>query len=145
MALTLSKEEEYGILALVDLAYNLGKSRVQVKELARRQNIPPRFLEQIFSKLQRANIVAGKRGPRGGYCLERDPADIKLEEVLSALRPKQKEDTRPDKTALAEFVETIWSEVEESLSSNLQSVSLADMCNRARLLGISNRGATEGN
>ena len=136
MSLTLSKEEEYGILALVDLAYNLRGRRVQVKELARRQRIPGRFLEQIFSKFQRANIVDGKRGPRGGYCLSRDPSQIKLEEILGVLRPKLKREGRTDETALSGLVERVWSEVEGSLSSTLQSVSLDDMCKRARELGI---------
>lgn len=137
MAVKLSREEQYGIMALVDLAYNLKGGPAQVRQIAKRQKIPQRFLEQIFAKLRQANVVIGKRGPRGGYSLAKDPADVRLEEVMKALRPRLQEDTRTDAPALAELIDTVWSEIEGSFHSTLRGVSLANLCERAKELGIS--------
>ncbi len=141
MAVKLSREEQYGIMALVDLAYNLNGGPAQVRQIAKRQRIPQRFLEQIFAKLRQANVVIGKRGPRGGYSLAKDPSDIRLEEVMRALRPRLQEDNRTDAPALAELIDTVWSEIEGSFHSTLRGVSLANLCQRAKELGISDADA----
>jgi Rrf2 family transcriptional regulator, iron-sulfur cluster assembly transcription factor len=140
MAVKLSREEQYGIMALVDLAYNLNGGPAQVRQIAKRQRIPQRFLEQIFAKLRQADVVVGKRGPRGGYSLAKEPKDIKLEEVMKALRPKLQEDQRTDTPALAELIDTVWSEIEGSFQSTLRGVSLQNLCERAKDLGISDAG-----
>src|SRR5262249_50710926 len=88
------------------------------------------------AKLHQADVVVGKRGPRGGYSLAKDPKDIRLEEVMRALRPKLQEDTRTDAPALAELIDVVWSEIEGSFQSTLRGVSLASLCDRARQLGI---------
>lgn len=140
MAVKLSREEQYGIMALVDLAYNLNGGPAQVRQIAKRQRIPQRFLEQIFAKLRQADVVVGKRGPRGGYSLAKEPKDIKLEEVMKALRPKLQEDQRSDAPALAELIDSVWSEIEGSFQSTLRGVSLQNLCERAKQLGISDAG-----
>ncbi len=136
MAVKLSREEQYGIMALVDLAYNLGGGPAQVRQIAKRQRIPQRFLEQIFAKLRQADVVVGKRGPRGGYSLAKDPKDIRLEEVMKALRPRLQEEEKQDVPALANLIDTVWSEIEGSFQSTLREVSLANLCQRAKDLGI---------
>lgn len=137
MAVKLSREEQYGIMALVDLAYNLNGGPAQVRQIAKRQKIPQRFLEQIFAKLRQADVVVGKRGPRGGYSLAKEPKEIRLEEVMRALRPRLQEDSRTDTPALAELIDTVWSEIEGSFQSTLRGVSLQNLCDRAKDLGIS--------
>lgn len=137
MAVKLSREEQYGIMALVDLAYNLNGGPAQVRQIAKRQQIPQRFLEQIFAKLRQAEVVIGKRGPRGGYSLAKDPKEIRLEEVMKALRPKLQEDDKTGAPALAGLIDTVWSEIEGSFQSTLRGVSLANLCDRAKQSGIS--------
>lgn len=136
MAVKLSREEQYGIMALVDLAYNLDGGPAQVRQIAKRQRIPQRFLEQIFAKLRQADVVVGKRGPRGGYSLAKDPKEIQLEEVMKALRPRLQEDARTDAPALANLIDSVWSEIEGSFHTTLRQVSLANLCDRAEALGI---------
>ena len=136
MAVKLSREEQYGIMALVDLAYNLNGGPAQVRQIARRQKIPQRFLEQIFAKLRQSEVVIGKRGPRGGYSLAKDPKEIRLEEVMKALRPKLQEEEKMEVPALANLIDTVWSEIEGSFQSTLRGVSLANLCQRAKDLGI---------
>ena len=69
--------------------------------------------------------------------LAKEPKDIRLEEVMRALRPKLQEDTRTDAPALAELIDTVWSEIEGTFQSTLREVSLANLCQRAKELGIS--------
>ena len=76
----------YAIRALYDLAFHRLGQAAGAKEIAERQKIPLRFLEQILQDLRKAGIVEARRGPRGGYALARPPAQISLAEVLHAVR-----------------------------------------------------------
>jgi len=61
----LSNKGRYGVRAIFDIAFHNEGRATQIKEIAERQAIPPRFLEQIFQDLKRAGLVASRRGPRG--------------------------------------------------------------------------------
>ena len=76
----------YGLLALAELASNYRLRRpVQVREIAKNQNIPSEYLGQIMVVLKRAHLVHGSRGPTGGYILARAPETITVKEILQAL------------------------------------------------------------
>ena len=81
----LSKRGEYGLRALQDLAKHHGEGPVPNKDLARRNNIPPRFLEQIMLTLKHGRIVRSQKGPRGGYYLARPPQEVTLAEIVRLL------------------------------------------------------------
>ena len=81
----LSKRGEYGLRALQDLAKHHGGGPIPNKELAERNNIPPRFLEQIMLTLKHGRIVRSQKGPQGGYYLARPPEEITLAEVVRLL------------------------------------------------------------
>ncbi len=81
----LSKRGEYGLRALQDLAAHYGDVPVNNRELAARNNIPYRFLEQILITLKHGRIVRSHKGPQGGYTLARPPAQITLAEVVRLL------------------------------------------------------------
>jgi Rrf2 family cysteine metabolism transcriptional repressor len=81
----LTAKSEYGVLASIDLACSYGRGPVSAREIAERQSIPPRFLEQLFVSLRRAGIVTAVRGAHGGFALTRDPADITVLDVVEAL------------------------------------------------------------
>ena len=138
MAVKLSREEQYGIMALVDLAYNLNGGPAQVRQIAKRQHIPQRFLEQIFAKLRQADVVFGKRGPRGGYSLAKPASEIKLEEIMQALRPKLQEEDRTNSPALVSLIDSVWTGIEESFNTTLRGVSLSSLCERAKDFGVEN-------
>ena len=70
----LTAKSEYGVLAAIDLACSYGAGPVSAREIAERQSIPPRFLEQLFVSLRRAGIVTAVRGAHGGFALTREPA-----------------------------------------------------------------------
>ncbi|MFT5441280.1 MAG: Rrf2 family protein [Myxococcota bacterium] len=81
----LSSQVRYAISGIFDLAYNAEMKPVQLRVIGERQNIPPRYLEQIFQRLRRAGLVAGKRGPGGGYTLVRGTSEITLRDVVEAV------------------------------------------------------------
>jgi Rrf2 family cysteine metabolism transcriptional repressor len=81
----LSKRGEYGLRAMQDLAAHYGEGPIPNKDLARRNNVPPRFLEQILLTLKHGQIVHSRKGPRGGYYLARPPEEISLAEVVRLL------------------------------------------------------------
>jgi Rrf2 family protein len=84
-AMRLSLQVQYAVCGLFDLAYNGHGQPIQVRVIAERQAIPPRYLEQIFQRLRRAKLVEGKRGPGGGYVLGRPPGRITLRDVVEAM------------------------------------------------------------
>jgi len=81
----LTAKSEYGVLASIDLACNYGEGPVSAREIAERRSIPPRFLEQLFVALRRAEIVKAVRGAKGGFELTRPPSDITVLDVVEAL------------------------------------------------------------
>ncbi len=76
----ISAKGEYAIRALLDLAVHHGEGLVPIQEVARRQSIPQRYLEQVLLLLKRAGILESKRGSAGGYQLVRPPAGISVGE-----------------------------------------------------------------
>lgn len=81
----LSRRSKYGLLALFDLAGRSGSEPVPLQELAARNNIPYRFLEQIFRSLRNAGIVRSQVGARGGYTLGRPAREITVGAVIRVL------------------------------------------------------------
>jgi len=81
----LSRQVQYALCGIFDLAYNGAGEPVHVRRIGERQRIPHRFLEQIFQRLRRAGLVAGKRGPGGGFVLTRPASQISLREVVEAV------------------------------------------------------------
>ena len=80
----LSTKTRYGVRAVFDIAYHNQGRPTQARDIARRQDVPLRYLEQIFQELRRANLVDAKRGPKGGYFLSRTPESITLGDDVPA-------------------------------------------------------------
>ncbi len=81
----LTAKSEYGLLALIDLARAGEAAPVSAREIAERQGIPTKFLEQLFVALRRAGIVTARRGAKGGFVLGRDAHDITVLDIVEAL------------------------------------------------------------
>jgi len=81
----LSKRGEYGLRALQDLTIHCDEGPISNKVLAKRNNIPTRFLEQIMLTLKHGRIVNSQKGPGGGYYLARSPDEVTLAEVIRLL------------------------------------------------------------
>ncbi|HBQ35590.1 MAG TPA: Rrf2 family transcriptional regulator [Rhodobacteraceae bacterium] len=81
----LSTKGRYAMVALADLAIQPDGKLVSLSEISGRQDISLAYLEQLFVKLRRAELVKSVRGPGGGYQLARTPAEIRISEVLGAV------------------------------------------------------------
>jgi Rrf2 family iron-sulfur cluster assembly transcriptional regulator len=144
----LSNKGRYGVRALFDLAFHGGGAAAQIREIAERQSIPPRFLEQIFQDLRRAGLVSSKRGPRGGYQLTRAAAEITLGDVIRALEGKlspytlEDDAANGDATSIA-ITEAAFAQLAERIEACFEQVSLGDLCQRAEEQGVK-RGAPGG-
>ena len=80
----LSTKTLYGMRAMLDLAINGWNSPVCIREIADRQQLPRKYLEQVLGTLRAANLVRSTRGPQGGYTLARTPEQITLREIFDA-------------------------------------------------------------
>jgi Rrf2 family iron-sulfur cluster assembly transcriptional regulator len=85
MTMKLSTKGRYAMVALADIALQPSDKIVTLGEISERQDISLPYLEQLFVKLRRAELVTSTRGPGGGYRLARQPSEIRVVEILSAV------------------------------------------------------------
>ena len=86
----LNSKARYAVMALADLAKNNAKEPTSLTEISLRQGISIDYLEQLFLKLRKNNLVQSARGPSGGYVLAKPPGEIKLLSIISAVDEKIK-------------------------------------------------------
>ena len=121
----------YGLLALMELAgVQASGERLQVAEIAARQGIPERYLEQMMASLRRAGLLRSSRGPRGGYQLARPAASIDLAEVLECLEGEaalgsagEEASGSPERQVLQELAQSL----RQQRLERLQHTSLAQL------------------
>ena len=142
----LSTKSRYGLRALFDMAYNSGTLPSQIKDISRRQEISPRYLEQIFQSFKKAGILKSKRGPQGGYILARKPELITVREILEAaegdtllVECSSKKKTRKKGECPFEgscVTQTVWQEASEKLNELFSDMTLKTLCERGQSLGV---------
>ena len=86
----LTSRGRYAVMAMADLAKNNVKQPTSLTEISLRQGISIDYLEQLFLKLRKNNLVQSARGPSGGYVLSKPPGEIKLLSIISAVDEKIK-------------------------------------------------------
>ena len=86
----LNSKARYAVMALADLAKNNTKEPTSLTEISLRQGISIDYLEQLFLKLRKNNLVQSARGPSGGYVLSKPPGEIKLLSIINAVDEKIK-------------------------------------------------------
>ena len=137
----LSTKSRYGLRALFDMAYHSGPFPAQIKDISRRQEISPRYLEQIFQDLKKAGLIKSKRGPQGGYQLTRKAEEITVRDIVLAVEGemtlvdcvKGKRNCNFNELCVSQRV---WQEATRALDDYLASVKLRDLCDDARELGL---------
>ncbi len=138
----LSTKTRYGVRAVFDIAYHNSGHPTQARDIARRQDVPLRYLEQIFQELRRANLVDAKRGPKGGYFLSRTPESITLGDVIRAVQGPIELLAAGDGEAPAgartskQVPADIWRELATKVAGVFDSVTIRDLCQRGEKLGI---------
>ena len=144
----LSTKSRYGLRALFDIAYNCGSTPTQIQDISRRQQISPRYLEQIFQNLKRAGILKSKRGPQGGYALARKPDEITVLEILNAteqdvllvdcagLTPKKRKRKAECPFEGNCVTQTVWEEASALLNTLFSGMTLQTLCQRGHDMGV---------
>ena len=130
----LTSKGRYAVMALVDLARFDSINPVSLRDISLRQGISLDYLEQIFSKLKRNNIVKSIRGTQGGYILGKNPNDIKLTNIFYAVDEKVKtvqckKDSKKGCNGKATkcITHDLWDELETHINSFFENKSLEDL------------------
>ncbi len=141
----LSTKSRYGLRALFDIAYNAGNMPAQIQYISRRQQISPRYLEQIFQALKKGGILKSKRGPQGGYMLAKSPDAITVKEILQATEgelvlvecsPKKRKKGEACVFEGTCVTQTVWQEASAQLNDFFASITLKTLCERGQTLGV---------
>ena len=118
----ITSKSPYAVRALAELARRGGASPVPIGEIARSRDIPPQFLEGLFSTLRRAGVLQSQRGVKGGYGFARPPGDVTVLEVVELLEGE----LGPD----AATGGAVWLEAIDAAKAVLASTTIADVAER---------------
>ncbi len=127
----LTTKGRFAVTAMVDLAMRQGRGPVTLAAISERQHISLSYLEQLFGKLRRRNLVSSVRGPGGGYNLAQTAERISVAEIVAAVdEPLDatqcggKENCLDDRRCMTH---DLWATLNEKMHEYLSSVTLADL------------------
>ena len=130
----LTSKGRYAVMALVDLARFDNINPVSLRDISLRQNISLDYLEQIFFKLKKNQIVKSIRGNQGGYVLSKNPNEIKLTNIFHAMDEKVKtvqckKDSKKGCNGRSTkcITHNLWDELENHINSFFEQKSLKDL------------------
>jgi len=133
----LGTKGRYAVMALVDLAYYSQGKPLALTEIATRQALPIAYLEQLFVKLRQQGFVVSTRGTQGGYALAREAEAIRIAEILEAIgepiettRCSKKSETGCVGVTGKCLTHALWAGLGRQMHNYLNSISLADVCQR---------------
>ncbi|NVJ66969.1 MAG: Fe-S cluster assembly transcriptional regulator IscR [Gammaproteobacteria bacterium] len=139
----LSTKGRYAVTAMLDLALHSGSGPISLSEISGRQDISLSYLEQLFSKLRKANLVDSIRGPGGGYELQRPAnritvADVVLavNEPIDATRCKGKGGCQDGEHCLSH---QLWAELSDQIYQFLSGISLEQVVKRRFVKKVAGR------
>lgn len=134
----LTTKGRYAVMAMVDLAYYGSKDKIiALHEVALRQDITINYLEQLFSKLKKHDLVKSIKGPGGGYILAKKSSDISILAVVNAVGEATKitrcSENENKKGCLIKkgaicFTHVLWDGLGKQISGYLGSITLEDVC-----------------
>jgi Rrf2 family iron-sulfur cluster assembly transcriptional regulator len=135
----LSTRSRYGTRLLLDMAQHYNEGPTQLGDIARRQGVSVKYLEQIIIPLKKAHYSKSVRGPKGGHILTKTPEEITVAEIVGLLEEGTSLVECTGDTTVCERANIcptrlIWKEASEAMFSKLQAVTLADLVKEAHSL-----------
>ena len=133
----ISTKGRYALRTMIDLAQHGGEGLVTLKDVAVRQDLSQKYLEQIVTQLSKAGLVKGVRGPQGGYRLAREPKDYNVAEILrlveGSLAPVECLETDVNTCEHCASCATVdmWTGLYKVVNDYLEGVSLQDLVDQA--------------
>ncbi|CAM3869053.1 Fe-S cluster assembly transcriptional regulator IscR [Vreelandella rituensis] len=139
----LTTKGRYAVTAMLDMAMHTGQGPTSLADISQRQQISLPYLEQLFARLRRANLVSSVRGPGGGYLLAMAPEDISVSQVIDAVdesvdatRCQGLSDCQQGDTCLTHY---LWSELSTRIRDFLDDVTLEQLMHRHDVQQIATR------
>lgn len=134
----LSTKSRYGVRLMVEMTLQYNRGPIRLGDIARRQGIPSKYLEQIIIPLKKAKYLSSVRGPRGGHMLTVAPDRISVGEIVVLLEGGinlTKCTANPEICARSDqcITRILWEEATEAILEKLNRVTFADLAQRARL------------
>ena len=130
----LSSKGRYAVMAMADLAKNYIEKPTSLAEISLRQGISISYLEQLFLKLRKNNLVKSTRGPSGGYVLTKSPKEIKLISIINAVDEEiktlkcRKESKRGcNHKSIKCITHNLWDDLEVHINKFFESNTLKDI------------------
>lgn len=123
----LTTKGQYAIQAMIDIALHCTKSKepISLREIAKNQNIPLPFLEQIGLQLRKAGLVKSIRGATGGYILSKDKKLISLADILQVVEGPI--NIAPNTNIEFEVTHKLWQKLNQGILTILKSITLEDL------------------
>jgi Rrf2 family protein len=133
----ISTKIRYGARAMLELASHYGEGPIELKEIAKKEDISLKYLEQVINPLRAAGLVKSIRGSKGGYSLAKPPSQICLYDVVETLEGALNlveclHDSKACQKIPLCVTRDIWKEVSDAISKIFYSVTLEDMVTRKK-------------
>ena len=139
----LTTKGRYAVTAVLDLAFHQKDGPVSLAAISERQHISLSYLEQLFAKLRRNDVVSSTRGPGGGYKLKRDASDISVSDVILAVdedcQMAKCDDVDSCNGDYQCLTHDLWQELSDEIRSFLDGISLAEVMANERVREVSVR------
>jgi Rrf2 family iron-sulfur cluster assembly transcriptional regulator len=139
----LTTKGRYAVTAMLDLAINADNGPVSLADISERQGISISYLEQLFAKLRRSELVSSVRGPGGGYRLSRPASDVFVASIIDAV-DEQVDATRCGGEGTCQdggmcLTHYLWQDLSAQIHAFLAGISLGDLVARQEIRAISDR------
>ena len=133
----LSTRTRYGVRAMLQLAENYGKEPLQLRIIARDQEISVKYLEQLMTVLKAAGFVTAVRGFNGGYVLAKSPGQIRISDCFDCLEgPVITTECIDNANSCSRSTDCVarllWAEVQNAVRTVLESTTLQDLMDKAK-------------
>lgn len=143
----LTTKGRYAVTAMLDLALHAGHGPVKLAEISERQGISLSYLEQLFTRLRRENLVVSTRGPGGGYSLSRSSDDIPVSAVILAV-DENVDTTRCGGLANCHndqrcLTHELWMELSSQIRTFLDQITLGELMRDGGVLEVAERQERE--
>ncbi|MBU2916617.1 Fe-S cluster assembly transcriptional regulator IscR [Psychrosphaera sp. F3M07] len=139
----LTSKGRYAVTAMLDVSLHTDSGPVPLTDISERQGISLSYLEQLFAKLRKHELVSSVRGPGGGYFLSRDAKEISIREVIAAVdesvdatKCQGKGNCQSGTTCLTHH---LWSDLSEQIESFLSEISLGELVERNNVQDVARR------
>jgi Rrf2 family iron-sulfur cluster assembly transcriptional regulator len=139
----LTTRGRYAVTAMLDLALHGKSGPISLADISTRQDISLSYLEQLFAKLRRNNLVKSVRGPGGGYCLSRECVDINVADIIDAVNESTDATSCGGKGICQNgemcLTHHLWDDLSKQIHHFLSDISLAQLTRKEHVQSISER------